>query len=66
MARDHHGPCDLHLNKLGKGPLGNAIYQTLTPKPNGFEEEDFKYFMYFYGLNVGPLAWGHLDPGTFI
>ena len=39
--RDHLGPLDLHLNKLGKGPLGNAIYQMLTSKPNGFEEEDF-------------------------
>ena len=26
LARGHLGPRDLHLNKLGKGPLGNAIY----------------------------------------
>ena len=27
MARSHLGPWDLHLNKLGKGPLGNATKQ---------------------------------------
>ena len=26
LARGHLGPWDLHLIKLGKGPLGNAIY----------------------------------------
>ena len=26
LARDHLGPWDLHLNKLGKSPLGNATY----------------------------------------
>ena len=25
-GQGHLGPWDLHLNKLGKGPLGNAIY----------------------------------------
>ena len=30
LARDHLGPLDLHLNKLGKEPLGNAIYQRTT------------------------------------
>ena len=30
LARDYLGPWDLHLNKLGKGPLGNAIYQILN------------------------------------
>ena len=24
LARIHLGPWDLHLNKIGKGPLGNA------------------------------------------
>ena len=27
LARDHLGPWDLGLNKLGKGALGNATYQ---------------------------------------
>ena len=26
-AAGHLGTCDLHLNKLGKGPLGNATNQ---------------------------------------
>ena len=30
-------------------------------KPSGSEAEDFSIFsMYFYGLNLGPLARGHL------
>ena len=27
LARGHLGPWDLHLNKLGRGPQGNATYQ---------------------------------------
>ena len=27
MAQGHLGTWDIHLNKLGKGPLGNATYQ---------------------------------------
>ena len=27
LARSHLGSRDLHLNKLGKRPLGNATYQ---------------------------------------
>ena len=27
LARSHLAPWDLHLNKIGKGPLGNAKYQ---------------------------------------
>ena len=27
VARDHLGPWDLLCNKIGKGPLGNAINQ---------------------------------------
>ena len=27
LARSHLGPWDLHLNKIGKGPLGNATIQ---------------------------------------
>ena len=27
-------------------------------KPNGSEEEDFEFFYYFYGLNLGPPAAG--------
>ena len=31
-----------------------------TSGPSGFEEEDF--LIYFYGLNLGPMAWGHVGP----
>ena len=27
LTEGHLGPWDLHLNKLGRGPLGNATYQ---------------------------------------
>ena len=27
LLRSHLGPWDLHLNKIGKGPLGNATIQ---------------------------------------
>ena len=27
VARSHLGPWDLHCNKIGKGPLGNATNQ---------------------------------------
>ena len=66
--RDHLGPWDLHLNKLGKRPLGNAIYQCYESKTNGFGEEDFLiFFMYFYGLSLGPPGGGGIfKPGIFI
>ena len=44
MVQDHLGPWDLHLNKLGKGPLGNVQ----ASKPSGSEEEDFLIFFYVF------------------
>ena len=42
LTRDHLGPWDLHLNKLGRGPLGNATYHLFqTSGPSGSEEKDF-------------------------
>ena len=39
----------------------HIIFQ--TPVHSGSEEEDFeKVFIYFYGLNLGPLVRGHLAP----
>ena len=38
MSWSHLGPCDLHLNKLGKGPLGNATYPI---SKSGSDEEEF-------------------------
>ena len=39
--RDHLGPWDLHLNRLGKGSLGNPHTKFQASKPSGSEEEDF-------------------------
>ena len=55
LPRSHLGPWDLHLNQIGKGPLGHATIQIMTKKI-------FEYFsMHFYGLNLGPpgagLSW---------
>ena len=53
----HLGPWDLHLNKLGKVPTGQAT-KLQASEPSGSEEEIF--YVYFYGSNLGPL-W----PGPF-
>ena len=64
----HLGPWDLGLNKLGKGPLGNATYQISTSKPSGSEEEDILIFFYvsLWFEPRTPSHWAILDPGTFI
>ena len=55
LGPGHSGTWDLHLNKLGKGPLRNATYQTSASEPSDSEEEDFEYFsMYFYVSYPGP------------
>ena len=43
MPQGHLGPWDLHLNKLGKGPLAKLMLVTefQASKPSGSEEEDF-------------------------
>ena len=39
MSKGHY------LNKLNRGPLGDAIYQYQGSKPYGFRHEDFfKFF----------------------
>ena len=39
--RDHIGSWGLHLNKHGKGSLGNATHLTFqASKPSGSEEEN--------------------------
>ena len=60
LATGHLGPLDLHLNKFVRGELGNATYQISNNWPSGSEVEDFS--IYFYDLNLGPLALGHLGP----
>ena len=38
LARGHLGPWGLHLNKIGKGPLGNLHIEFQASKPCGSEE----------------------------
>ena len=48
----HVGPSwtlNHHLYKIGKRPLGNAIYTKFqASKPSGSEEEDFLIFVYVF------------------
>ena len=63
MVRDHLGPWNLHLNKLGTGLLDNA-----ASEPSGAKEEDFLIFFYVF-LSFEPRTpWRGtiLDPWTFI
>ena len=43
-ARGHFWPKVYNLNKLGRGPLGDAKYQ--ISKPSDFRQEDFFIFPY--------------------
>ena len=55
LARGQLDPWDLHLYKLGKGPLGMLHTKFQTSGPSGFVEEDFEYIsMHFFGSNLGP------------
>ena len=47
VARSHLGPWDLHCNKIGKGPLGNATTNFQASKPSN-SEEDFLIFFYVF------------------
>ena len=43
--QDHLGPLDLHLNKRGKGPLGNAILPNVKHLSQVvLEKKIFEYF----------------------
>ena len=60
----HLGPRGLHLNKLGKGLLGNAyILNFRHVSQVVLKKKIFKYFsMYFYGWNLQLVARSHLGP----
>ena len=59
----HLAPWDLYLNKISKEPLGNVILHFKHPSQEVLKKKDFEYFsMYFYGLNLGPLARSQLGP----
>ena len=36
------------MNKLGRDPLGDALYQTSRIMPYGFRQEDFSMFFSLY------------------
>ena len=59
----HFGLQGHHLNKLGRGPLGNATYYISNIWAYLFwKRRMFNLFIYFYGLNLEPLMQGHLGP----
>ena len=61
LARGHFGPWDLHLNKLGRGALGNATYQISNTWAKWVQRRVFEYIsMHFYGSNIGLPGAGHL------
>ena len=63
MAQDHLRPWALHLNNLVKDHWATLHTKFQASKTSGSKEEDFLniFSMYFYSLNLGPLAWGHLE-----
>ena len=68
LAQGHLEPWELHLNKIGKRPLGNATYQFQASEPSDSEEEDFLNIFYAF-LWFGPRTlWPRtiLDPGTIV
>ena len=57
MARDHLGPWDIHLNKLGKDYQTMLHTEFQASKPSRSEEEDFIlniFLCFFYDLKLGP------------
>ena len=68
LTRGHLGSWDLHLNKLGRDPLGNATYQISTSGPSGSEEENFLIYFYAFLWFEPRTPWrgAILDPGTLV
>ena len=64
LAWGHLGPWDLHLNKLGRGPLGNATYQISNIWAMWFWQRRFlNIFLCFSMVRTqDPLARGHVGP----
>ena len=63
LARRHLGPCDFHLNKIGRGAPGNATYQISTSGPSGSEERFLNIFLCISMVRPkDPLARSHLGP----
>ena len=68
LARGHLGSWDLHLNKLGRGPLGNATYQISNIWAMWFLQRRFlNIFLCFSMVRTkDPLRGAILDPGTLV
>ena len=65
LTRGHLGPWDLHLNKLGRGPLGNATYQISNIWAKWFWRRRFlNIFLWFEPRT--PCHGAILDPGTLV
>ena len=62
--RGHLGPWDLHLNKLGRDPLGNATYQISNIWAKWFWRRRFLNIFLCISMvwTYDPLARGHLGP----
>ena len=60
LARGHLGPWDLGLNKLGKGPPGNATYQISSTWAKLFWRRRFWSIFHFWTQDPPPQ--GHFGP----
>ena len=62
-ARGHLEPWNFGLNKLGKGPPGNAIYQISSPRAKQFwRRRFFKYISFLNPRPPPPPPQGHFGP----
>ena len=68
LTRGHLGPWDLHLNKLGRGSLGNATYQISNIWAKWFWRRRFlNIFLCFLWFEPRtPWRGAILDPGTLV
>ena len=65
LTRGHLGPWDLHLNKLGRDPLGNATYQISNIWAKWIWRRRFlNIFLWFEPRT--PWRGAILDPGTLV
>ena len=60
LAQGHPGPWDLHLNKLGKGQPGNAIYQISSILAKQFWRR--RFLSIFHCWTQDPPWQGHFGP----
>ena len=68
LTRSHLGPWDLHLNKLGRGSVGNATYQISNIWAMWFWRRRFLNYFYAFLWFEPRTPWHRaiLDPGTLV